>query len=51
VVQSNGTSIWPYPFSSNSIEILLVLPENESRQQEVADSFADSVVFAQNNKL
>jgi hypothetical protein len=33
-------------FSSNRIEIFLVAPENESDQQKVAYSLANSVVFA-----
>jgi hypothetical protein len=36
--------------SSNRTETLLVFPENESHQQKVAYSLADSVVFAQQNK-
>jgi hypothetical protein len=33
-LQSNVTSVWLYLFSSNRIEIFLVLPENESHQQK-----------------
>jgi hypothetical protein len=37
--------------SLNRIEILLVLPENESHQQNVAYFRADSVVSPQKNEL
>jgi hypothetical protein len=37
---------WLYRFASDKIEILLVFPENESRQQKAAYSLADSIVFA-----
>jgi hypothetical protein len=40
-------SVWPYLFSSNKIEILLILPENESHEQKVTYFLTDSVVFAQ----
>jgi hypothetical protein len=46
-VQPNATSVWLYIFSSNRIEIFLVLPENKLHQQKVADSLADWVGSAQ----
>jgi hypothetical protein len=38
-------------FSSNIMEIFLVPPANDSHQQKVAHSFADSVAFAQKSEL
>jgi hypothetical protein len=46
-VQPNAISVWQYLFASNRIEIISVPPENESHQQKVAYSLADSVGFAQ----
>jgi hypothetical protein len=50
-VQSNAPSVWQYLFSSNRIEVILVLPENEPHQQKITDSLADPVVFAQKHEL
>jgi hypothetical protein len=44
-IQPNATSVSPYLFSSNKIETFLVLPENKSHQQKIADSVAHSAVF------
>jgi hypothetical protein len=38
-------------FSSNRIEILLIIPENESHQQKVAYPLAASVVFVRKKEL
>jgi hypothetical protein len=38
-------------FSPNRIEILSVLPENESQQQKIAYSLANSIVFAQKEQI
>jgi hypothetical protein len=46
-VQPNATSSSLSLFSLNRIGILLILPENESSQRQVAYSLAGSVVFAQ----
>jgi hypothetical protein len=35
------------PVSSNRIEIVVILPENESHREKAAYSHADSVLFAQ----
>jgi hypothetical protein len=43
-VQPNATPIWLCLFSSNKIEILLILPENELHQQKVAFSLPDLAV-------
>jgi hypothetical protein len=45
VVHPKASSVSQCFFSSNGIEILLVLPENESHQQKGAFSLADLGFF------